>query len=163
MKDINIEYLNDYLKCLNYDFINPPLIVGGLAMEYYSARKNGSDIDVMVSEEDWKNLKEKYLESLNLFGGNTEDEVDATLNVEIEYNNSVIHVDLIKTLWKHDYLFFKKNSVNHIISYKLYYVISIRDLLMIKSLPGLIYSDKKSLNDINLLANKIKELQYKDK
>lgn len=45
---------------LDYTFIHKPLLVGGVAMEYYSLRKAGADIDLVVHPEDHNNLKNKY-------------------------------------------------------------------------------------------------------
>jgi hypothetical protein len=59
------------IKITEYEFKNPPLVVGGLAMEYYGLRKTGHDYDYMVSKSDWSKLKKKHPKCINLFGGKT--------------------------------------------------------------------------------------------
>ncbi|MFT3951322.1 MAG: hypothetical protein QM689_05125 [Oscillospiraceae bacterium] len=41
-------------------FSSKPLIVGGLAMEYYGLRKCGHDIDLIISDEDYQTLADRY-------------------------------------------------------------------------------------------------------
>ena len=36
------------ISLTNYKFIKPPLVVGGLALEYYGIRKTGHDYDYVV-------------------------------------------------------------------------------------------------------------------
>ena len=59
MGDINIlERIN--LSSLDMSFSSKPLLVGGLAMEYYGLRKCGDDIDFIISDEDYQLLAAKY-------------------------------------------------------------------------------------------------------
>ena len=54
------------LKGLNlskYKFKYKPLVIGGLALEYYGIRKTGHDYDYVVSPTDWKILKKKISRS----------------------------------------------------------------------------------------------------
>lgn len=50
------------LTKLNYKFIKKPLLVGGMAMEYYGLRKSGNDIDFIAFESDVINLIKMYPE-----------------------------------------------------------------------------------------------------
>ena len=59
------------INITEYEFKKPPLVLGGLAMEYYGLRKTGHDYDYMVSKSDWIKLKKKHPKSVNLFGGKT--------------------------------------------------------------------------------------------
>jgi hypothetical protein len=45
---------------LGYEFLDKPVIVGGLAMEYYGLRKHGDDIDFIVTERDYQRLKARF-------------------------------------------------------------------------------------------------------
>jgi hypothetical protein len=45
---------------VGYEFLDKPIIVGGLAMEYYGLRKHGDDIDFIVSDRDYQRLKVKF-------------------------------------------------------------------------------------------------------
>jgi hypothetical protein len=48
------------IQKLGYTFLDKPVIVGGLAMEYYGLRKHGDDVDFIVTERDYQNLKVKF-------------------------------------------------------------------------------------------------------
>ena len=50
---------------LNYNFMKKPLLVGGMAMEYYGLRKAGRDIDLIVAQEDHSALKKLFPETLS--------------------------------------------------------------------------------------------------
>ncbi len=44
----------------DFKFNTKPLIIGGLAMEYYGLRKRGQDIDLIITNDDYINLSKKY-------------------------------------------------------------------------------------------------------
>jgi hypothetical protein len=48
------------IQRLGYAFLDKPVIVGGLAMEYYGLRKHGDDIDFIVTDRDYQRLKVKF-------------------------------------------------------------------------------------------------------
>ena len=48
------------LDKLAYQFHDKPLLIGGMAMEYYGLRKAGADIDMVISLGDHANLKQQY-------------------------------------------------------------------------------------------------------
>jgi len=48
------------IQRLGYEFLDKPVIVGGLAMEYYGLRKHGDDIDFIVTDHDYQRLKVKF-------------------------------------------------------------------------------------------------------
>jgi hypothetical protein len=48
------------IQRLGYDFLDQPVIVGGLAMEYYGLRKHGDDVDFIVTDRDYQRLKVKF-------------------------------------------------------------------------------------------------------
>lgn len=52
--------LNIDLTKLHHTFTKKPLLVGGKAMEYYGLRKAGTDIDLIVPEEDVIALIKQY-------------------------------------------------------------------------------------------------------
>ena len=57
------------LSPLDYQFRHKPLLVGGRAKEYYGIRKSGTDIDLVVSNEDYEALARIYPDSLkDLYG-----------------------------------------------------------------------------------------------
>jgi hypothetical protein len=48
------------IQKLGYEFLDKPVIVGGLAMEYYGLRKHGDDIDFIVTNRDYQRLKVRF-------------------------------------------------------------------------------------------------------
>ena len=130
-----IKNINNYLKKVKYKFKHPPLVVGGYALQYYGIRKAGHDLDVMVSSTDWKELKKIYPKNINLFGGKTEKDVDATINLK------EINVDLIKTLVMNNYKDMSKNSIK-LENFK---IISLKNLIYLKSFP-IVLIDNNSKN-----------------
>ncbi len=48
------------LSCLGVAFTSKPVVMGGLAMEYYGLRKRGEDIDFIISNPDYLSLAERY-------------------------------------------------------------------------------------------------------
>jgi hypothetical protein len=48
------------IQRLGYEFLDKPVLVGGLAMEYYGLRKHGDDIDFIVTDRDYQRLKVKF-------------------------------------------------------------------------------------------------------
>lgn len=52
--------MNIGLDSLEYTFKKKPLLVGGMAMEYYNLRKSGEDIDLIVDESDIVELVKIY-------------------------------------------------------------------------------------------------------
>ena len=51
------------IQRLGYAFLDKPVIVGGLAMEYYGLRRHGDDIDFIVTDRDYQRLKIKFPEN----------------------------------------------------------------------------------------------------
>ena len=57
------------LEKLAYPFLDKPLLIGGMAMEYYGLRKAGADIDLVISLRDHEALAGKYPDHIkNLYG-----------------------------------------------------------------------------------------------
>jgi len=57
------------LEKLAYQFLDKPLLIGGVAMEYYGLRKAGADIDLVISRRDHDALVRKYPDHIkNLYG-----------------------------------------------------------------------------------------------
>lgn len=76
------------LSCLNVKFSSKPLIFGGMAMEYYGLRKHGSDIDMFVTDKDYKSLADRYPDKRIDIWGNL------AVNLEkYSFNLCVCHMD----------------------------------------------------------------------
>ncbi|WP_349668874.1 hypothetical protein [Lacrimispora sp.] len=59
MNQVTID-VNERLNEIPLSFINKPILIGGMAMEYYGMRKAGRDIDLIISQDDYHVLTEKY-------------------------------------------------------------------------------------------------------
>ncbi len=59
MNELELEAIINIQK-LGYEFLDKPVIVGGLAMEYYGLRSHGDDIDFIVTDRDYQRLKVKF-------------------------------------------------------------------------------------------------------
>ncbi|MFD1174896.1 hypothetical protein ACFQ3W_01065 [Paenibacillus puldeungensis] len=55
-----IDKIESSLKDNGLLFNKKPIVIGGMAMEYYGMRKSGADIDLIISSEDYLALAEKY-------------------------------------------------------------------------------------------------------
>ena len=52
--------LSELEEALGYRFKSKPLLIGGAAMEHYGLRKRGTDIDLVVTEEDYHALESMH-------------------------------------------------------------------------------------------------------
>ena len=55
MPDV-MDFLKKNIKSHDLHFAKKPILIGGLAMEYYGMRKAGADIDLVVCDVDYQNL-----------------------------------------------------------------------------------------------------------
>jgi hypothetical protein len=55
-----INSLESQFKEINFHFTKKPILIGGMAMEYYELRKSGADIDLIVCDEDYQSLALAY-------------------------------------------------------------------------------------------------------
>lgn len=58
-----IKLLKEQLDLSGLTFLKKPILIGGMAMEYYGIRKSGADIDLVIGEDDYQTLAEKYPDS----------------------------------------------------------------------------------------------------
>ena len=49
-----IKLLESEMQSIELSFAKKPILIDGMAMEYYGIRKSGSDIDFVVSDEDYQ-------------------------------------------------------------------------------------------------------------
>lgn len=126
------------LTKLNYTFTKKPLLVGGMAMEYYNLRKSGNDIDLIADELDVVALIKMYPDRVkNLY---------ADLGVcPFEFE-----------IWRSIQLFLYDDLISGAIEEKECFVISLEKLLLMKSL---VMGKKKYKKDVKLIASHIRHLQ----
>lgn len=60
VSNILLKKIDYKLKENNLSFIWKPLVIGGMAMEYYGMRKSGADIDLVISTEDYLTYAKNY-------------------------------------------------------------------------------------------------------
>ena len=125
------------LKLLDFNFLHKPLVIGGKAMEYYGLRKAGLDIDLVIHNEDHKNLKNKYPNNIkDLYG-----------DIGIcEYG-----FEIWNQICTFDYEYLKLNAIEE----EKYKIISLEKLLFLKALAMEIPKYHKDLEMVvKLVLNK---------
>lgn len=55
-----IKEVYEKLNNIPLSFLKKPIIIGGVAMGYYGMRMAGADVDLIISDEDYHVLSEKY-------------------------------------------------------------------------------------------------------
>jgi hypothetical protein len=88
MENESVIKTNLNLSSLNINFSSKPLIFGGMAMEYYSLREHGGDIDMFVTDKDYKTLAESYPDKRIDIWGNL-----AVILEKYSFNLCVCHMD----------------------------------------------------------------------
>ncbi|MBE6072347.1 MAG: hypothetical protein E7208_10350 [Clostridium butyricum] len=64
-----LKNIENKMKKNKLSFIEKPLVIGGMAMEYYGMRKAGADIDLIISDKDYEILAKMYPDKRkDLFG-----------------------------------------------------------------------------------------------
>ena len=121
-----------YLNKLNYSFKKKPLLVGGMAMEYYGLRKSGADIDFIASQED-------VLELIKLYPNRVKDLWGDIGVCPFEF-------EIWKSICYFDYSYYKEMAIEK----DSYLIISLEKLLIMKMLAN---KKEKNLKDTSLIIN----------
>lgn len=130
---------NIELTRLKYKFNTKPLLIGGMAMDYYGLRKAGRDIDFIIDKVDYINLSKLYPDNKkDIFG---------------DLGIIVYDFELWTTICSFDYNFFSENAIE----LKGYKVISLEKLLFLKALGMKV---PKYLEDLRLIVQKILKDKY---
>ena len=138
---------------LDYNFIHKPILIGGVALEYFGIRKSVHDIDFIISQDDKKILIDLGYE-LNLFGGKTEYDVDATFT-----NIKNLDIDLAVSMNQYKYDFFIRNAKK--IENENVLICSLEDLLLLKVLASEYSHEIKHQVDVTLIIKAIERQNYK--
>ncbi|WMJ22569.1 hypothetical protein RBG61_11305 [Paludicola sp. MB14-C6] len=140
----NIKYIeNEFviknaidLSVLGVCFSSKPLIIGGLAMEYYGIRKKGNDVDFIVTNDDYEVLAEKY----------PNNRVDRWGDLYVSVDN----LELLRSIYRLDYDFYSVEAIE----YEEYKVISIEKLFFMKMLANSNQPEvEKHVTDFRLMWN----------
>ena len=127
------------LAPLNFSFSVPPLLVGGLAMEYYGLRPAGSDIDLVITVEDYDRLAGQYPDNLkNLWG---------------DLGVCVHGFEIWRTIWMLDYAFLSEGAHEE----AEFIVISFERLLLMR--VGAMAKPKYHA-DLELMRGRMEEILY---
>lgn len=124
---------------LDYNFKYKPLLIGGMAMEYYGLRKSGADIDFVIHAEDHKLLLEKYPDNVKDLYGDI-----GICEFEFEIWNQICTFD---------YEYLKTDAIEE----DNYLVISLEKLLFLKALAMEI---PKYHKDLELVVQLILDRAY---
>jgi virulence-associated protein VapD len=57
-----ISKISNQLARVDFTFSQKPIVIGGMAMEYYGMRKAGADIDFVICDYDYQKLSQQYPE-----------------------------------------------------------------------------------------------------
>ena len=98
MSDVIIRIENE-MSLFDLHFSQAPIVIGGMAMEYYDIRKAGSDIDLIICDSDYQNLAHKYPDKKKDIWGD--------LGVVLE------PFEIWRSIMLFDYDFFKQGAVTH--------------------------------------------------
>lgn len=96
MNDV-VKRVNEMLISSNLSFSEKPILIGGMAMEYYDMRKSGDDIDLIITDDDYQTLAQKY--------PNQRKDLYGDLGVVIE------KFEIWRSIAHLDYYFFKKEAI----------------------------------------------------
>jgi hypothetical protein len=127
------------LTRLNFTFTTPPLLIGGMAMEYYGLRPSGADVDFVITAEDYDRLARQYPDALkNLYG---------------DLGVCVFEFEIWKSICLFDYGFLSPGALE----LEAYRVISLENLLFLKALGMTV---DKYHRDLELLVERVRKDRY---
>ena len=133
-----IQKLKKQLELNNLHFSKKPILIGGMAMEYYGLRKAGWDIDIVIHDTDYQTLASNNPDKRKDLWGD--------LGVVIE------PFEIWRSIARFDYDFFSKDAIDE----EIVFVISLERLLFMKIIAMDFGAGEKNKNDFQL----IKEYYY---
>jgi hypothetical protein len=143
----NILNKNDTLKIINLDeldiiFDDKPIIVGGMAMEYYGIREHGNDIDFIVSNRDYLKLEARYRNCRKDMWG--------------DFGIRVNEYEMFRSMWKFDYSYYNNDSIE----FDQYKIISLDILFRMKVFA--LDAEDKHRRDVELLKKYFMKFQNQE-
>jgi hypothetical protein len=127
------------LNKLEITFDDKPIIVGGMAMEYYEIRKHGDDIDFIVSNNDYFKLETRYRNCRKDMWG--------------DFGVKVNEYEMFRSMYKFDYYYFNTGAIE----FDEYKIVSIDMLFRMKVFA--IDADDKHKKDVELLKEYFMKFQ----
>lgn len=143
---------------LNFQFQTKPLLVGGLAMEFYGLRKSGPDVDFILEKNDHLKLKAKLQhEGLKILPKKHQSGYKKTpqlVNLFGDHGILIYEFEIWDQICGFDYyeLSYKALTKSHC------KIISLEKLLLMKALA--IDKNPKYLQDVKLIVKKIIAEKY---
>lgn len=131
--------MNIPLEKLNYHFQDKPLLLGGMAMEYYGLRKSGADIDLVASARDHENLRHQYPDHIKDLYGDV-----GICELEFEIWNQIC---------RYDYEELKVGATEE----PAFLVMSLERLMFVKTLA---IKEERYYRDVLLLVDEILKRKY---
>jgi hypothetical protein len=129
------------LSKLNFTFSSPPLLIGGMAMQYYGLRPSGADIDFVITRADYARLARQYPDNLKDLWG--------------DLGVCVFEFEIWQSICLFDYDFLSQGALDPAAPGEVAYrVISLEKLLFLKALAMRI---DKYHADLELIVKKILE------
>jgi hypothetical protein len=132
-----IDLLEKKLKLNDLHFMKKPILIGGMAMEYYGMRKSGADIDLIICDSDYQSLAMKNPDKRKDIWGD--------LGVVID------PFEIWRSIALLDYDFYLKDAIDEGFTF----VVSLERLLFMRVIA---MDVKKYMNDLMMM----KEYYYKD-
>ncbi|MBN1966595.1 MAG: hypothetical protein JW910_18225 [Anaerolineae bacterium] len=127
------------LAKLGFTFQAKPLLIGGMAMEYYGLRKTGRDIDLVVVAADRERLAVQYPDhQKDLYG---------------DLGVCIYEFEIWQTICLFDYAFLAQGAIE----YEDCLVISLEKLLFLKALA---MKEPKYHRDLELIVERVLRDQY---
>ena len=127
-----IDLLEKQLKEKKLHFMKKPILIGGMAMEYYGLRKSGADIDLVICDDDYQALARKYPDNRKDIWGD--------LGVVLE------PFEIWRCIMLLDYNFYMKDAIDENIAY----VVSMDRLLLMRVFA---MENQKYMDDLKLIKN----------
>ena len=134
-----ISLLKKEMDEYNIHFAKKPILIGGMAMEYYGIRKAGADIDIVIHDDDYQMLASSNPDKRKDLWGD--------LGVVIG------PFEIWRSIARFDYDFFKENAIDEGAAF----VASLDRFLFMKIIAVDYGASEKSKNDLQL----VKEYYFK--
>ena len=127
------------LSRLGYEFETPPLLIGGMAMEYYGLRPAGADVDFVVTSADYEGLARRYPDHLRDLWG--------------DLGVCVYEFEIWRSICLHRYDELAAGALDA----DGYRIISLERLLLLKALG---YKVPKYRHDLELIVDRLTKIKY---
>jgi hypothetical protein len=127
------------LSRLDYTFETPPLLIGGVAMEYYGLRPAGANVDFVITPADYEGLSRRYPDHLRDLWG--------------DLGVCVYEFEIWRTICLHGY----DELATGAIEAGSYRIISLERLLLLKAFG---YKVEKYRRDLELIVDCLLKKKY---